>query len=315
VNKMILKYVSSLELNLLEPFSFELTVHKPAGWHWSTPSEKFRNGKFWSGFRLHNEPVGLKMQAAANIVRADIYGQEPTDEDYLIAIKRELGKALGEEEDIKGFYEFARSEPILNEAVDHLRGMRMGRIPDFFGRVILAICLQMAPLKRSRQMMDMVLSEFGTLLEFDRHEVRIWPQAAEIVGLAPSALRQKAKLGYRAERLVNAANYLVSGPISLDKLDSLSDEEARKMVMNIPGVGEYSAGILLGRKNVPVDSWSLVILSELFLGGSPANGRGDIPAVKKLIEQRWGRWGRLAFAYIVNDLPYLARKYRLSRIY
>jgi hypothetical protein len=87
------------------------------------------------------------------------------------------------------------------------------------------------------------------------------------------------------------------------------------MVMTIPGIGEYSAGIILGRRDVPVDSWSVVILSELILGSSPKNGRGDIPALNELIKKRWGRWGWLAFAYIVNDLPYLASKYRLSRIY
>ena len=85
--------------------------------------------------------------------------------------------------------------------------------------------------------------------------------------------------------------------------------------MAIPGIGEYSAGILLGRGNVPVDSWSVIILSELFLGKAPENGRADIPALVEMIERRWGRWGWLAFAYIVNDLPYLADKYRLSRIY
>ncbi len=312
---MILKHVGSLELTIPEPFSFELTVSKPAGWHWSTPSETFRNGKLWTGFRLYGRPIGLKMQAAGHIVRVDICGEETVEESNLKALEMELRKALGEEEDIAGFYEFAKSEPVLNEAVNHLCGMRLGRNPDLFGRLILAICLQMAPLKRSRQMMALVLAEFGTSLEFDRHRVTLWPQAETIAGLEPSVLRQKAKLGYRAERLVAAARYLVSSSISVDELDSLSDEEARKMVMTIPGIGEYSAGILLGRRDVPVDSWSLVILSELILGRSPENGRSGIPALKKLIKQRWERWGWLSFAYIVNDLPYLARKYKLSRIY
>jgi hypothetical protein len=59
----------------------------------------------------------------------------------------------------------------------------------------------------------------------------------------------------------------------------------------------------------------VVILSELILGSSPKNGRSDIPALNELIKKRWGRWRWLAFAYIVNDLPYLASKYRLSRIH
>jgi 3-methyladenine DNA glycosylase/8-oxoguanine DNA glycosylase len=312
---MILKHKASLEFAMPGPFSFELTVNKPAGWHWATPAETFRNGKFWTGIYLDSRPVGLKMHAAGLNVRTDIYQEATARVVDLQALELELRRALGEEEDIKGFYKFARSEPLLDEVVSHLQGMRLGTDRDLFGRVILAICLQMAPLKRSRQMMDLLLAEFGTPLDFDRHKVTLWPRPEVIAVLEPSILRARAKLGYRAERLISAARYLADNSISAEKLDTLPDKEARGMVMTIPGIGEYSAGIILGRRDVPVDSWSVVILSELILGSSPKNGRGDIPALNELIKKRWGRWGWLAFAYIVNDLPYLASKYRLSRIY
>jgi len=312
---MILKHKASLEFTMPGPFSFELTANKPAGWHWATPAETFRNGKLWTGIYLDGRPLGLKMHAAEPNVRADVYQETTANVADLQTLKRKLRKALGEEEDITGFYRFAKSEPLLNEVVGHLYGMRLGNGSDLFGRVILAICLQMAPWKRSSQMMDLLLTEFGVPLDFDRHRVILWPRPEVIAALEPSILRARAKLGYRAERLIAAARYLTDNPMSAEKLDTLSDKQARKMVLNIPGIGEYSAGIILGRRDVPVDSWSVVILSELLLGRSPENGRGDIPALNELIKKRWGKWGWLAFAYIVNDLPYLARKYTLSRIY
>jgi 3-methyladenine DNA glycosylase/8-oxoguanine DNA glycosylase len=312
---MILKHKTSLEFTMPEPFSFEFTVNKPAGWHWSTPRETFRDGKFWTGIYLDSRPIGLKMHAVGRNVWTDIYQETMAGVMDLQTLERELRKALGEEEDIAGFYKFAKSKPLLDEVVSHLHGMRLGSNRDLFGRVILAICLQMAPLKRSRQMMDLLLAEFGTLIGFDRHKVTLWPRPEVIAALEPSVLRIRAKLGYRAERLIAAARHLIDNSISAEKLDALSDREARKMVMTIPGIGEYSAGIILGRRDVPVDSWSVVILSELILGSSPKNSRSDIPALSELMKKRWGRWGWLAFAYIVNDLPYLAKKYRLSRIY
>jgi 3-methyladenine DNA glycosylase/8-oxoguanine DNA glycosylase len=315
IRDMRLKHVSSVVFAMPEPFSFELTVHKPAGWHWSTPAEIFKNGTLWTGVREGGRPVGLKMNADGRNVRVEVYTTSPVRQRSLQALERELRTGLGEQEDIAGFYEFARGEPVLNETVGHLYGMRAGLTRDLFGRVILAICLQMAPLKRSRQMMDMLLAGFGTHLNFDRHRVAIWPRQEKIAALEPSLLREKARLGYRAERIIAAAAYLSNNPVSTERLDSLPDKEARREVMAIPGIGEYSAGILLGRGNVPVDSWSVIILSELFLGKAPENGRADIPALVTMIEKRWGRWGWLAFAYIVNDLPYLADKYRLSRIY
>ena len=118
--------------------------------------------------------------------------------------------------------------------MEHLRGMRLGQTRDLFGRVILAICLQMAPLKRSRQMMGLLLDEFGTKLDFDGREVEIWPSPEEVVATGPAPLRERAKLGYRAERLVAAAAYLVESGLTAADLEPLSNEDARRAVMAIP---------------------------------------------------------------------------------
>ena len=312
---MELKHRATIEFSMPEPFNFELTVHKPAGWHWSTPAEIFNKSIFWSGIFFDGKPIGLKMQSAGLLVRADIFNKATEKMPDLSRLEKQLYKALGADEDLAGFYEFAKSEPVLDEVVTRLRGMRMGRNDNLFGQVILAICLQMTPLKRSRQMMGLLLKEFGTQLHFDKHQTILWPCPEDIARLSPALLREKARLGYRAERLLAAAKYLVKKPVAAQQLDALPDKEARKLVMEIPGIGGYSAGIILGRSEVPVDSWSLIILSELIYGKSPVKGRSGIPALNELINKRWGKWGWLAFAYIVNDLPFLARKYHLSRIY
>ena len=71
-----------------------------------------------------------------------------SNEEATLQMAIKLG--LGEDEDLNAFYGFARNDEVLSIAVQDLYGMRVGRLDDLFGRVILATTLQMAPLKRSQ---------------------------------------------------------------------------------------------------------------------------------------------------------------------
>jgi 3-methyladenine DNA glycosylase/8-oxoguanine DNA glycosylase len=128
-------------------------------------------------------------------------------------------------------------------------------------------------------------------------------------------LNRKANLGYRAKRLVRAARYLTDHPLSIRKLASLPEKEAIRQLTWIYGVGEYSSGIILGRASLPLDVWSVVIMSELFLGHTPENPREEIGTVVETLTGRWGKWKWFAFVYVVNDLERLAGTHHLSCIH
>ncbi|MDD1670036.1 MAG: hypothetical protein LUQ67_01780 [Methanomicrobiales archaeon] len=299
-------------LSLPDPFDFALTVAKPSGWHWSTPREVFGGGTLWSGMYVRDTPLGLKLSAGGNRVHVTVYGRSPLTADLFESLKREVRAALGGNEDLDGFYRFAEDDPVLSAVVKHLRGMRVGMARDLFGDVILAILLQMAPMARSSQMMEAVLERYGKRIGFDGREVILWPRAEELARIDPRELRRTAKIGYRAERLVNAARFLSEHPISTEELSSLPEEEAVKRLTGIPGIGPYSAGIILG--TFPIDVWSVVIFSELFLGRTPENPRAEIGEVVSRLTERWGKWRWFAFVYVVQDLPFLSEKYHLSRV-
>ena len=301
-------------LAIPEPFDFALTVAKPAGWPWSTPKEIFENGTLWSGVRIGNIPIGLVMNAKKNRVTVQAYTASPLTKPVAADLKDMIGAGLGADEDLTGFYRFADTDPVLKQAARDHPGMRIGLLDDVFGGVILAILLQMAPIERSEQMMDKVLEHFGTRISFEGREVILWPRAEEIATLDPVILREEAMLGYRAERLVKAAQYLTGHPISLRELARVPEDEAMKVLTAIPGIGRYSAAIIFGQSTPPIDAWSVVIMSELYDGRTPENSRDEIERVQLALSSRWGVWSWLAFAYILNDIDKLAEIYPLSRI-
>ena len=309
---MKLHEVHRFTLTIPEPFDFSLTVAKPAGWHWSTPRETFERGTLWTGMYAGETPAGLRLSAKGNVVSVTVFGKSPIPDSIRGTLEKEVWDALGGDEDLPGFYRFARKDPVLSAAVKHREGMRAGMARDLFGDVILAILLQMAPWARSSRMMDAILDHYGQRIEFDGREVTLWPRAGVLATVGPQELRKTAKLGYRAERLVAAARYLSEHPITPDELSALPENEAVKRLMAIPGIGPYSVGIILG--TFPIDSWSVVIFSELFLGKTPGHPRAEIEEVTSRLGERFGTWRWLAFVYVVQDLEYLSRKYHLSRV-
>ncbi|MFA5346730.1 MAG: hypothetical protein WC294_01210 [Methanoregula sp.] len=301
-------------LTIPEPFDFALTVAKPAGWPWSTPKEIFGNNTLWTGVRVGDIPVGLVMRAKKNQVSVMAFTTSPLARKDADNLRDMVLSGLGADEDISGFFQFAMNDPVLNKATADHPGMRIGLLDDIFGSVILAILLQMAPIGRSEQMMEKVLEHFGTTISFDGNDVILWPRAEEIADLDPGILRKMAMLGYRAERLVKAAQYISRHPISLRQLAKITEEEAMKSLTAIPGIGKYSAAIIFGQSTPPIDAWSVVIMSELYEGTTPKNSRDEIERVQQALSARWGTWSWLAFAYILNDIPTLAENYRLSRV-
>jgi DNA-3-methyladenine glycosylase II len=311
---MHLRHAEAFTLAIPEPFDFSLTVSKPAGWPWSTPKEVFENNTLWTGVRIEDIPVGLFMQAQKNRVSIKAYTASPLTKEDKDDLRDLISAGLGADEDLAGFYRFARDDPVLEKVTTDHYGMRIGLLDDVFGGVILAILLQMAPIDRSEQMMDSVLEHFGTPVSFDKKEVILWPLAEEIAALDPAILRKEAKLGYRAERLVKAAQYIAGHPISLRQLATIPEDEAMKVLTAIPGIGKYSAAIIFGQSTPPIDAWSVVIMSELYEGKTPENSRDEIERVQQALSARWGTWSWLAFAYILNDIPALAGIYPLSRV-
>jgi len=304
---------TKLSLTIPPPFDFALTVKKPAGWSWSTPKETFEDGMLATGVRFGDDPVGLIMREKDGRVRVDAYTASPLTPPARGDLEDFLLQGLGADEDLAGFYAFAQDDPVLRQAAADLTGMRIGQLDDAFAGVILAILLQMAPIARSEKMMDDVLEQFGTRIAFGGNQLIIWPKAGEIAATGPEALRKKAKLGYRADRLVKAAQYLEEHPVSLRNLVAVPEEEAIKTIMAIPGIGRYSAAIIFGQATPPIDAWSVVIMSELYAGRTPENSRKEIDRVQKELIARWGRWSYLAFAYIVNDLDRIRKNHPLTR--
>ena len=157
-------------------------------------------------------------------------------------------------------------------------------------------------------MMTALLHEFGDKVNFDGKTMRYWPSPKTIAKRTVEELMAKAKLGYRAKNLKTIAETLNNGFPTLEELSVMAPEDAKKKLMSLMGIGDYSAELVMPRMGFPLDVWSAKIFSVLFGGKKPDNPRDTIPELRKQAEQRWGGWMGHAFVYVLNDLPELSKR-------
>jgi DNA-3-methyladenine glycosylase II len=311
--------VCSLKLRLkaLPPYDFALTVHKPAGWPFSTPFEIFEKGVLWTAVRMPTGKLfGLKLRSVGTVEKPEISCKIYSHQELGTSERSELLKTvawmLNLREHIREFYALAERDTLVKVLVKDLYGMRNTKQPDIFQRLILAVTLQMAPITRSNQMMNSLIREYGDRVGFDGKNISYWPSAERIANVEVEELEQKCKLGYRARFLKDIAETLRAGFASLQELEEMPAQEARAKLMELNGIGEYSADIVLPHSGFALDVWSAKIFSALLLGETAESPRNPIPKLKKMAGDRWGRWRGYVFIYVLHDLDNLSRRFNLN---
>ena len=307
----------SYQVKPVSPYCFKLTVQKPSGWSLFTPFEVYENDALWSALHLNNELVGVKLQSLGNtdhpLLRVDAFTKKHATTAVRENLKEGLNELLGVNEDLAPFYTLARNDPILKHVIGDLYGMHDTFSSSLFARATLAILLQMTGIKRGNQMMNCVITRYGQTAEFDGRRIRVWPTYNRISTLTAKELAKTCNVGYRAKRLVKLAKVMKrnSGP-TFAELKALTQEEAKRVLMELPGVGDYSADMINRPAGFPIDVWSATVFGELFYGKEPENSREAVEVVKREGIRRWGEWSWMAFFYVVQDLENLSRKLNIT---
>lgn len=205
---------------------------------------------------------------------------------------RDAAHCLRLDEDFSGFHKLARSEPRLRSAARTGAG-RILRSPTAFEDIVKSI---LSTNVAWRQAVKMIHGISALGVRAPGSTLRLFPAPLMILEAGADWLREKARVGYRAEYVVELCRRVAEGELDLKPVDEgrLAGGELRELFLSIKGVGKATAAYLLmlhgeyGHLNI--DSAVHALMRKI--NGKPMTDR----QVEKRYE-RFGRWKALALWY------------------
>ena len=280
-------------LSATPPFSLQ-SVLRSHGWiqlapfAGETPYQEFT----YTNQLANGRVTSWLVQAAVDGVKISVDGK--LDSSEASEISEKLGWMLDLERDLAPFYTIADLEPKLAYVAERARG-RILRSATFFEDTIKTLLTTNTAWSGTIRMVQALVDLYGKPLPRGPAR-RGFPTAAELAAADVEALRQEAKLGYRAPYVSELARRVDSGDLDLEayKTADLSTAELRKELLAIKGIGAYAAAnllMLLGRTDyIPIDSYALKVVSEEFHDGQPVT-----PADVEAAFERFGKWKGMAY--------------------
>jgi len=190
-------------------------------------------------------------------------------------------------DDLEAIVAAGPNDPLLREAYEAHRGMRLVADPPF-GCLISFICSAQMRVGRIHTMVSTLAREYGDEIDFDGETYHAFPTPEQLATATEAELRELG-LGYRAPYVVRTAEMVASGEDHPAEARDLPYEDAREYLTRFVGVGDKVADCVLlfsldFDEAVPLDTWIKSAIEEYY----PDCDRGTYADTSRALRERLG---------------------------
>jgi DNA-3-methyladenine glycosylase II len=224
---------TSLAVSLPKPFDFELSTERYRAFGLDLAN-------LWHEGALHRVIVGreVRIEAAPGGVRI-----QPRDLDLVEPVRRYLGAPF----DLDAFTAVAATEPVLSTLLEPLRGFRPPLVPDPYETLVTSITAQQISLHAALAVRNRLIQAFGRPFE----HAYSFPARERMAAAEPAELLPLGFSRRKAEYVVGLAR----SDLDLDGLEAVPDDEVKARLIELPGIGEWTADWFLARHLARPDAW------------------------------------------------------------
>lgn len=223
-------------------------------------------------------------------------------------VKADLIWCMKLDVDLRPFYRLCQSDPVLRVALGTYRGGRGKIYPTVLEAIVGVICAQNIYFKRLYSMMYNLARTYGAALKVDGTTYYAFPQCQDLADASEESLRG-CKVGYRAKFIRGVAKALVAQGLDPEQLKSLPTEEARRSLLSLPGIGPYTANLVLSvglrrGDTIHLDSFVREIMWTFYFRGR----RVSDEAILDYARQNWAGFESAAISLLTTDTHIWADK-------
>jgi 3-methyladenine DNA glycosylase/8-oxoguanine DNA glycosylase len=164
-----------------------------------------------------------------------------------VRLEQTLRRVLGLDLHLARVQAVAEAEPRLRATALALRGMRPPRFADLFEAFASVVPFQQLSLDAGIAIMGQLTDRFGDSLEHEGHRYHAFPTARAVANARLEVLRRCGLSRGKAESLRYLAKAIESGELSEAAIAGMSTSHALERLTELPGIGPWSAGVVLLR--------------------------------------------------------------------
>lgn len=221
--------------------------------------------------------------------------------DTLDTIRRTMRKVLGLDLDPRPLQRLVEAEPRLHSTAIALRGMRPPRFVGLFETFANVVPFQQVSLDAGVAAVSRLVERFGASLVHDGRRHHAFPEPRVVAKARADTIKACGLSAKKAEALRLLARAIEAGDVSVEKLSEMSSDEAMRLLTQLPGIGPWSAGLILLRGLGRLDVFPLGdVGAARSLSGLTHVPPG--PSLDRIIQQFGDRCGYLYFCALGGAL-------------
>ena len=231
------------------PFRFDLAL----AYLWRSPLEVLDvvgEGAYRRALMLNGSPRLIEVRAEGGVeepaLRVALLDGPATPAD-LEAARALVARCFRVDEDVTPLDRLAETDPPFGALVQRLRGLRALIMPSAFESLVWAITGQQINVAFAYKLKRVLIEQFGRRLEQDARTYFLFPDAERLARLDPDELRALQFSGQKARYIVDLARLIADGQLDLEGLRSVPPDDARATLMQLRGVGRWTAEYVLMR--------------------------------------------------------------------
>jgi DNA-3-methyladenine glycosylase II len=164
-----------------------------------------------------------------------------------LAAEATLRRVLGLDIDPQPLRELAESERSVRATAIALRGMRPPRFASLFEAFASVVPFQQLSLDAGVAIVARLVEKFGAHLDHQNRRFYAFPTAHTIAEARSQSLRACGLSARKAQTVRDLARLVASGTLTEERLAAMSTNGALETLIQLPGIGPWSAAVVLLR--------------------------------------------------------------------